>query len=56
MHWLKKGYINTRYFHSSNISRKKVKSISSLKDDEGRKVDTQNGICELTVNYFAQEE
>ena len=52
VHQLKEGDMKTKFFHSSTTSRKK-KQIKYQEDEEGRRVEDQEGICKLTLDYFA---
>ena len=52
MHWLKKGDMDTKYFHALASSQNKIKYIGWLEDEEGRRVESQEEICSLLFDYF----
>ncbi|PNX90114.1 endonuclease/exonuclease/phosphatase family protein, partial [Trifolium pratense] len=51
-HWYRDGDLNTRFFHASATSRRKVNRISYLKDDSGLRTTDISGMCNLAKNYF----
>lgn len=51
-HWYKDGDRNTKFFHASAIAWKKVNRITSLDDDVGNKVTSEQGLQEVVRNYF----
>jgi hypothetical protein len=51
-HWYRDGDRNTKLFHASATSRKKVNRILSLEDNAGNKVSNSAGMCEIAKNYF----
>jgi hypothetical protein len=50
--WYKDGDRNTKFFHVSATSRKKVNRILSLEDDHGVKFSDNGGMCNVSKNYF----
>ncbi|KAL8126745.1 hypothetical protein AgCh_013868 [Apium graveolens] len=50
--WLQEGDENTKFFHSSASARKKANKISFLYDNDGNKVEDQDGMCEVVKEYF----
>lgn len=51
-HWYRDGDRNTKFFHASATTRKKVNQILSLEDNAGNKVSNSAGMCEIEKNYF----
>ncbi|GJX88622.1 ribonuclease H [Tanacetum coccineum] len=51
--WLREGDKNTRYFHTRATSQNKRNSILRLKDEDGRWVDNEDGVCDLVSAYFS---
>lgn len=51
-HWLKDGDSNTKYFHAATSTRKKRNAPTSLKNDDGQDVNSQQGLCQLAHGYF----
>lgn len=54
MHWLKEGDMNTKFFHTSAITRGKVKKVSKLRTDDGRMATSQEDMCNVAQDYFEQ--
>jgi hypothetical protein len=52
-HWYKDGDKNTKFFHASATTHKKVNRILSLVDDNGFKVVNTNDMCLVAKNYFS---
>lgn len=52
--WYKDGDHNTKIFHASATSRKKVNRILSLEDDHGVKFSNNGGMCNVAKNYFLE--
>ncbi|XP_074308855.1 uncharacterized protein LOC141643553 [Silene latifolia] len=52
--WLKEGDRNTAYFHRKARQRKQKNHIKFIINDQGRKVETQEGIKKVAVDYFTQ--
>jgi hypothetical protein len=52
MHWLKKGDLNTRFFHMSASARQKKKRIDKLVNEANIEVRTQHDLCETAKDYF----
>lgn len=50
--WLK-GDENTKFFHASATTRRKVNRINFLMADDGSRVDNEEGMCELIHEYFS---
>lgn len=51
-HWYKNGDRNTKNFHASPTTRKKVNHLLSLEDEEGNKVTSEQGLCDIAQQYF----
>ncbi|PNX87709.1 endonuclease/exonuclease/phosphatase family protein, partial [Trifolium pratense] len=51
-HWYKDGDLNTRFFHASATSRKKVNRISFLEDANGLRITDNPGMCLVAKDYF----
>ncbi|KEH21707.1 hypothetical protein MTR_7g015270 [Medicago truncatula] len=51
-HLYKDGDRNTKFFHASATARKKLNRITSLDDDVGNKVTSEQGLQEVAQNYF----
>jgi len=51
-HWYKDGDRNTKFFHASATARRKVNRISSLDDDVGNKIISEQGLQEVARSYF----
>jgi len=51
-HWYKDGDRNTKFFHASATTRRKVNRISSLDDDVGNKITSEQGLQEVARSYF----
>jgi hypothetical protein len=54
MHWLKEGDLNTKFFHMSASARARKKKIEKLVNEVNVEVRTQQGICDVALNYFDQ--
>lgn len=52
VHWFQGGDLNTCFFHQSASSRKKKNKIIKLKNEEGRRIEGQEGLCDLVGNYY----
>ena len=52
VHWYRDSDRNTNFFHASTTYRKKVNRITSLDDDAGNKVTSEQGLKEVARNYF----
>ncbi|XP_058756815.1 uncharacterized protein LOC131630038 [Vicia villosa] len=52
VHWYKDGDLNTRFFHISASTRKKVNTIRSLTNDNGEIVSSSEGMCKVAHDYF----
>lgn len=50
--WLREGDDNTKFFHSSATARKKANKITYLVDNDGAKVEDQDGMCRIVRDYF----
>jgi len=50
--WFAEGDGNTRYFHRMADSRKSVNTITTLVDDSGTQIDSQQGIADHCALYF----
>ena len=50
--WLKAGDENTRFFHNYAKGRKSANTIWSLKDEEGRVVNTFSDLSSLGLRHF----
>lgn len=51
--WLRDGDSNTNYFHRMANSRHSINHIQFLFDDHGLKIESQQGIRDLCVDYFS---
>ncbi|XP_074374427.1 uncharacterized protein LOC141714831 [Apium graveolens] len=51
--WLEEGDTNSRFFHASASSRKKINHIASLQDDDGRVLTNHNDLCSLLKEYYS---
>jgi hypothetical protein len=51
-HWYQDGDLNTKFFHASATSRKKVNRISSLQTDDGVRVIDDIGLAKVAKDYF----
>lgn len=51
--WLAEGDGNTKFFHQSASARRKSNRIDYLVDDSDNRVETEEGMCEIVYNYFA---
>lgn len=52
--WLAYGDGNTRYFHRMADARKQINTISTMVDENGLLIVTQQGITDHCVDYFAR--
>ncbi|KAK9095100.1 hypothetical protein Scep_026569 [Stephania cephalantha] len=50
--WLREGDSNTRFFHAFTTYRKKLNNISFLFNDAGGRVDTPEGVQNITISCF----
>ncbi|KAL9664958.1 hypothetical protein QQ045_020367 [Rhodiola kirilowii] len=50
--WLSEGDNNTRFFHLKANDRRRINTISTLVDQEGRSHSNQNDIENVAVSYF----
>lgn len=50
--WLREGDQNNKYFHTATKTRRKANQISSLHDNDGRKVEWGSGLEETMTGYF----
>jgi hypothetical protein len=51
-HWLRDGDLNTKFFHVSATSRRKVNRINSLLDSSSTLVTKDEDLCEVARAYF----
>lgn len=51
--WLEEGDTNSRFFHASTSTRKKMNHLSYLKTDTGEIVDTTHGMSIVVKEYFS---
>jgi hypothetical protein len=51
-HWIRDGDLNTKFFHASATSRRKVNRITSMKDSSDSLVTNSIELCEVARNYF----
>lgn len=51
-HWLKEGDSNTRYFHLSTSNRRRVNTLSKLRDAHGNWCDWDTGLPNVIADYF----
>ncbi|XP_058761438.1 uncharacterized protein LOC131634832 [Vicia villosa] len=54
VHWYKDGDLNTRFFHISTSTSKKVNTILSLTKDNGEVISSSEGMCKLSHVYFIE--
>ncbi|XP_074352235.1 uncharacterized protein LOC141691391 [Apium graveolens] len=52
--WLKDGDTNSKYFHVTTSSRKKLKFLACLKNEKGSLVTNHVDMCILLKNYFTK--
>lgn len=52
IHWYRVGDMNTKFFHASTTSKKKVNHITSLENDVGDRVSNKQGMCLVARSYF----
>lgn len=52
--WLKDGEKNTKFFHKTTVQRRMNNNISHIKNDQGSRIETHEGIEEEFLNYFKQ--
>ncbi|KAL0314790.1 UNVERIFIED_CONTAM: hypothetical protein Sangu_2323400 [Sesamum angustifolium] len=52
--WLKQGDKTTTFFHARASERKSIKEVKTIKDEEGRTVHENDGVCEVILLYFEQ--
>lgn len=50
--WLLEGDSNTKNFHAFATSRKKIISITQLKNDDGEVITDHTGMCDVVKEYF----
>lgn len=50
--WLKDGDSNTKYFHATASSRKRMNQIEKLLNNDNVLVRSQEDLCEVTHNYL----
>jgi len=53
-HWYCDGDLNTKFFHASTTSRKKINRIHSLENDVVVRVTDGHGLCQLAKGYFEE--
>jgi len=53
-HWYKDGDRNTKFFHASATSRRKVSRITSLNDDAGNKITDEVGHAKCGKTIFCE--
>lgn len=53
LYWLQDGDENSKLFHASATTRKKANKISFLINNEGERVQDQEGMCEVVMEYFS---
>jgi len=51
-HRYRDGDLNTKFFHASTTSRKKVNRIIFLDNDEGVRVADEQSMCQVAKEYF----
>lgn len=51
-HWYRDGDLNTKFFHASATSRKKVNRINFLDNDEGARIADEQGMRQVAKEYF----
>ena len=51
-HWYCDGDLNTKFFHASATSRKKVNRINFLENDVGIRVSDEQGMRQVAKGYF----
>lgn len=52
MFWLAEGDTNSKFFHASTSTWKKLNHISSLMSNAGFEVINHDGMCNIVKNYF----
>ncbi|WJX93691.1 hypothetical protein P8452_75185 [Trifolium repens] len=52
-HWLRDGDLNTKFYHASATSRRKVNKITSLLDASDNLITNDIELCDVAHDYFA---
>lgn len=52
--WLREGDDNTRFFHASASAKRKANRICFLNNDEGERIESQEGMCDIVRDYFTK--
>lgn len=50
--WLEEGDSNTRFFHATATTRKKMNHIKSLRNDAGEHFSNQVYMCTIIKDYY----
>lgn len=51
--WLKDGYINSKCFHATAMTKKEADKIKKLRDDNGSVFTDHANLCRIVRNYFS---
>ncbi|XP_026428952.1 uncharacterized protein LOC113324886 [Papaver somniferum] len=53
INWIKEGYINSKFFHTSIKLRQRKNSIAELEDSSGNIITDQKGIADNLIDHFS---
>jgi hypothetical protein len=52
--WMRDGDMNSKFFHAAATSRKKRNKITKLWREDNMEINTQAGLCQLSLEYFEE--